>query len=149
MLNLFQHLKTEIMKLIATILVAATMFIANNLSAQNKTITVTVVNASSDEGKIGYALYNKANFMGKALQGKNGKIVNGKSTVIFKNVPSGEYAVVCYHDKNDNDKMDFSSQKMPLEDYGMSNNHMAFAPPSFENGKFVVADKNVTLEIKF
>ena len=137
------------MKFLTTIILVATLFIVNNLSAQNKTITVTVVNATSDEGKIGYALYDKANFMGKAIQGKNGKIVNGKSTVVFKDVPSGEYAIICYHDKNDNDKMDFSPQKMPLEDYGMSNNHMAFAPPNFENGKFVVANKNVTLEIKF
>ena len=137
------------MKILTTILLVAVMFIANNMSAQNKTITVTVVNATSDEGKIGYALYDKANFMGKAIQGKNGKIVNGKSTVVFKDVPSGEYAVVCYHDKNNNNKMDFSPQRMPLEDFGTSNNVMVMGPPQFENSKFVVADKNVTLEIKF
>ncbi len=45
--------------------------------------------------------------------------------------------------------MDFSPNRMPLEDFGASNNVMAFAPPTFENAKFVVKDKEVSLEIKF
>ena len=45
--------------------------------------------------------------------------------------------------------MDFAPNRMPLEDFGASNNNMSFGPPQFENAKFVVADKNVSLEIKF
>ncbi|QNM86132.1 DUF2141 domain-containing protein [Polaribacter haliotis] len=138
------------MKFLLSILVVAMLSITNSITAQNtQTITVTVVNATSDAGKIGYALYTKDNFMGKPIQGKNGKIVNGKSTIVFENVPSGEYAVTCYHDKNNNDKMDFSANRMPLEDYGSSNNVMAFAPPSFENAKFMLKDEDLKLEIKF
>ena len=137
------------MKLLVTLLTATMLFITNSIIAQNKTITVTVVNITSDAGKVGFALYNKDNFMKTPVQGTNGKIVNRKSTVIFENVPAGEYAVVCYHDKNNNDKLDFSPQRIPLEDYGASNNHMAFAPPTFENAKFIVSDKNVSLDIKF
>jgi uncharacterized protein (DUF2141 family) len=138
------------MKLLPSILIGAMLFISNSITAQNnKTITVTVVNATSDSGKIGYALYTKDNFMGEPIQGKNGKIINGKSTIIFENVPSGEYAITCYHDKNDNDKMDFSSNGMPLEEYGSSNNVMAFAAPSYENAKFTLADKDLSFDIKF
>lgn len=137
------------MKFLATLLVTAALFVSTTITAQNKTITATVVNVSSDTGKVGFALYNKTNFMMKPVQGANGKIENGKSVVVFKDVAPGEYAVVCYHDKNDNDKMDFSPQRMPLEAYGASNNHMAFAPPTFENAKFVVSDKDVSLDIKF
>lgn len=138
------------MKLIATILVAATMFIANNLSAQNRTITATVENAASDSGKVNYALYTKDNFRMDPIQAQSSKIIDGKSTVTFKNVPEGEYAIVCFHDKNDNDKFDFDANKMPLEDYGVSNNIMnRFGPPQYDDAKFIVADKNVTLEIKF
>lgn len=140
------------MKFLLSILVVAMLSISNSLTAQNtktQTITVTVVNATSDAGKIGFALYTKENFMGKPLQGKEGKIKDGKSTVVFENVPSGEYAITCYHDKNNNDKMDFSANRMPLEDYGASNNVMNFGPPNFDDAKFKVADKNVTLEIKF
>jgi uncharacterized protein (DUF2141 family) len=138
------------MKFLLSILVVAMLSITNSIIAQNtKTITVTVVNATSDTGKIGYALYNKDNFGLKPIQGKEGKIVNGKSTVVFENVPSGEYAVTCYHDKNNNNKMDFAANGMPLEDYGSSNNVMAFAPPSYENAKFMLKDENLKLEIKF
>ena len=45
--------------------------------------------------------------------------------------------------------MDFKANGMPLEDYGASNNNMTFGPPNFEDAKFIVTDKNVSLEIKF
>lgn len=138
------------MKFLVSVVLAASLFISDKINAQdNVNIKVTVVNVTSDDGKIGFALYNKDNFMKTPVQGTNGKIIDGKSTVTFKDVTPGTYAIVCYHDKNNNDKMDFSAQRMPLEDYGASNNHMAFAPPSFENAKFVVSDKDVSLDIKF
>ena len=83
------------------------------------------------------------------LQAKNAKIVEGKSIVVFENIEPGDYAVVCFHDKNDNDKMDFQENGMPMEDYGASNNIMSFGPPTYSNAKFTVADENVKLEIKF
>jgi len=138
------------MKVLVTLLAATALFISTKLNAQEKvTITATVVNVSSNEGKVGFALYDKNTFMAKPIQSVNSKIENGKSIVTFKDVPAGEYAIVCYHDKNNNDRMDFSPQRMPLEDYGSSNNVMNFGPPTFENAKFKVYDKNVSLEIKF
>ena len=138
------------MKLLVSILAGVMFFISNSITAQNKTsITATVVNVTSDSGKVGFALYDKTNFMMKPLQTMNAKIVNGKSTVTFKNVKAGEYAIICFHDKNDNDRMDFEESGRPLEDYGASNNVMNFGPPRYDDAKFVVTNKNVTLEIKF
>ncbi len=137
------------MKLIVSLLVATALFISSTITAQNKKITATVINVTSDTGKVGFALYNKTTFMKNPLQSKNAKIVDGKSTVTFENLEPGVYAVVCYHDRNDNNKMDFRENGMPLEDYGASNNVMNFGPPSFENAKFVVDDKDVSLDIKF
>ena len=45
--------------------------------------------------------------------------------------------------------MDFEANGMPIEDYGASNNVMNFGPPKFEDAKFSIIDKNVSLEIKF
>ena len=137
------------MKLIVAILTTTILFITNSITAQNNTVTATVINATSDAGKVGFALYDKTNFRIKPIQGAASKIVNGKSVVVFKNVTAGEYAVICYHDKNNNDKMDFETNGMPLEDYGASNNVMNFGPPKFEDAKFTIIDKNVSLEIKF
>tara|TARA_B110000027_G_scaffold125581_1_gene143115 strand:- start:800 stop:937 length:138 start_codon:yes stop_codon:yes gene_type:complete len=45
--------------------------------------------------------------------------------------------------------MDFQPNGMPLEDYGASNNIMNFGPPKYEDAKFTVTDKKVSLKIKF
>ena len=137
------------MKILASILVVVIISITNIITAQNKTITATVLNISSDKGIVKFALYNKTNFRLKPLQSEIGNIENGETTITFKEVAGGEYAIVCYHDKNSNDKMDFQPNGMPLEAYGASNNVMNFGPPRFDDAKFTVVDKNVSLEIKF
>ena len=137
------------MKILATVLTAAMILTGSLMSSQKKTITATVVNVTSDSGKVSFALYNKDTFMKTPLQAKNGKIEEGKSTVTFEDVEPGDYAVICFHDKNDNDKMDFQENGMPMEDYGASNNVMSFGPPTYSNAKFTLADKDITLEIKF
>jgi uncharacterized protein (DUF2141 family) len=137
------------MKTLVSILVVVIISITNIITAQNKTITATVLNISSDKGIVKFALYNKTNFRLKPLQSEIGNIENGKTTITFKEVAGGEYAIVCYHDKNSNDKMDFQPNGMPLEAYGASNNVMNFGPPRFDDAKFTVVDKNVSLEIKF
>jgi uncharacterized protein (DUF2141 family) len=144
-----QQLKQTSMNFLTSILVVVILLITNSIAAQNKVISVTVANVTSDQGKVGFALYTKANFMGKPVQGKEGEIKNGKSNVVFENISEGEYSVICYHDKNNNGKMDFSTNRMPLEDYGASNNIMAFAPPTFEGSKFLVSSKDVSINIKF
>ena len=137
------------MKTLVSILVVVIISITNIITAQNKTITATVLNISSDKGIVKFALYNKTNFRLKPLQSEIGNIENGKTTITFKEVAGGEYAIVCYHDKNSNDKMDFQPNGMPFEAYGASNNIMNFGPPRFDDAKFTVVDKNVSLEIKF
>ncbi|WP_075341393.1 DUF2141 domain-containing protein [Tenacibaculum agarivorans] len=137
------------MKTLATILIS--MLIVTSISAQEtkQTITVTVVNATSDKGTIKFALFTKATFLVKEpLQAKEGKIKDGKTTIVFENVPTGEYAVTCYHDKNGNNKMDFEPNGMPMEAYGASNNVMNFEPPRYDDAKFTILDKDVSLDIK-
>lgn len=138
------------MKFLGSILVGVVLFFSNSLTAQNKTtITASVVNVTSNKGKVGFALYNKTNFMMQPLQTKEAKIVDGVSSVTFKDVESGEYAIICFHDKNENGKMDFQENGMPLEDYGASNNVMNFGPPQYDDAKFIVTDKKIDLKIRF
>lgn len=138
------------MKLIVSLLAATVLFISNSITAQDQvTITATVVNVTSNIGKVGFALYNKENFMGTPILGDKVAVIDGKSFVVFKNIQPGVYAITCYHDKNSNDKMDFATNGMPLEDYGASNNIKSYGPPNFDHAKFTVSDKDVSLEIKF
>ena len=137
------------MKILAAVLTVVMMFSTSITSTKKQHVTATVVNVSTDSGKVSFALYDKANFMRQPLQSKNGKIVDGKSTVTFENVAPGEYAIICFHDKNDNDAMDFQENGMPMEDYGATNNIMNFGPPKYDDAKFTVSDEDLTFEIKF
>ncbi len=137
------------MKFLASIIVGAMLFITNTVTAQKQTITVEVLNVTSDKGTVNFALFDKKNFRRIPLQSQIAKIVEGKTKVIFKDIETGEYAVICYHDKNENGKMDFEPNGMPKEDYGTSNNNMSFGPPRYDDAKFTINDKNVSLEIKF
>jgi len=142
-----QHLILTIVLVFSSI---AMLFAQENDTNKKGTIvTVSVVNALNDKGAIKFAFYTKENFRMKPLFAKSAHIKNGKSTVTFSNVPEGEYAIISYHDENNNGRMDFFENGMPKESYGTSNNPMNFGPPTFESSKFKVADKNLSLEIKF
>jgi len=137
------------MKFIFALLITIMLFVTNTITAQKKMITATVSNVTSNIGLVNFALFDKTNFKVKALQTKRSKIIEGKSRVVFNNVTAGEYAIICYHDKNENNQLDFQNNGMPSEDYGISNNIMNFGPPKYEDAKFSVTDKNVSLEIRF
>lgn len=137
------------MKTLFTLLISAIAIL--NVAAQDKkqTITVTIENVTSDKGSVFFGLHNKETFMKQEpLQKAEGKIANGKTKIVFVNIPAGEYAIMCYHDKNNNGMMDFQPNGMPMEDYGASNNVMNFGPPRYSDAKFTVTDKDVSLEIK-
>jgi len=137
------------MKILVTILIGIMLFVSSRLIAQRQSITVYMENISTDKGTVKFALYDETNFRMQSLQSATGKIKAGKTTIVFKDVLPGAYAIVCYHDKNENNQMDFQPNGMPLEDYGTSNNVMSYGPANFEAAKFIVADKNIVLNIRF
>ena len=123
--------------------------------SQNKTqsysLNVTATNAISDKGKVYFALYDtEEHFNNKqALATAEALLTEGVCKITFKNLKPGVYAVVFFHDANSNGKMDFQSNGMPLEDYGVSNNISSFGPPNFEDAKFEITNKNLDLTLKF
>jgi len=114
------------------------------------TISIAIENITIDNGKIVYGIYTEDSFMKKPVFSKTAKIKDGKSVVTFTDIPTGEYAVICYHDKNDNDKMDFETNGMPQEDYGISNNKLnPFGPPVWNDGKFSFDGSEKLVTIRF
>ena len=117
---------------------------------QGVDLTVTIDNVTSDNGKVKLSLHTVNTFMkGKGITSAESEIKDGKITVTFENVEAGDYAIMAFHDANDNNKMDFRENGMPLESYGMSNNPMSFGPPKYEEAKFNVADKDLEMNIRF
>ena len=117
---------------------------------KGKTLTVTIENAKSDNGKIVVALNTKDTFLkAQPIQSASVDIKDGKATVTFENVQSGDYAIVALHDLNGNQTMDFEANGMPKESYGTSNNPRSFGPPNYNDAKFSVANEDLDLSIRF
>lgn len=113
-------------------------------------VSVTVNNIRSTDGTFYISLYNSEEGLRTrtSIKSKSFKIVENSIVVTFEDIPKGEYAVGCFHDENDNQLMDFYDDGMPKENYGLSNNHVYYGPPTFEDAKFEVSDTNLTFEIK-
>lgn len=113
-------------------------------------ISVSVNNVQSNEGKVMFGLYTSDTFMKtKPDYGRIGQIENGKASVTFDSIPPGTYAIICYHDKNDNNQIDFDQSGIPVESYGVSNNPFAYGPPQWEEAKFNFEGGEQTMEIRF
>ncbi len=114
------------------------------------TITVTVPNVTSSDGKVMFGLYDESTFMKAGpIQSDKSEIKDGIAKITFTNVPEGVYAISCVHDANDNDRMDFEANGMPKENYGVSNNQMnLYGPPTWSEAKFDVGNKDLNLEIR-
>jgi uncharacterized protein (DUF2141 family) len=71
-----------------------------------------------------------------------------KNIVSFSNVDPGHYAVIVFHDENNNAKLDRGLFGMPTEPYGFSNDARSFfGAPSFDAAAVEVdgADQAVTI----
>ena len=70
-------------------------------------------------------------------------------TYTFSNVTPGTYGVSVLHDLNQNMRMDYQSNGMPTEPYGMSGNDMSMGPPSFDAVSFEVGTGDHEIAIRF
>lgn len=136
-----------------TIAILFSLFLCQIAFAQTETgnITVSVENLSSEEGKVYFALFNEDNFLKKApIQGEVSEIKEGIAQITFSEVPTGTYAITAYHDKNGNQQMDFESNGIPKENYGVSNNQMnLYGPPLWEDAKFEFDGSEKALQLQF
>ena len=121
------------------------------LSAQHQLI-IEVKKVPDSEGKISAALYTDAkSFLkfDKVFAATTSDAVEGRTQLVLNDIPSGNYAVALFHDKNGNDELDTNWMGIPKEKVAFSNAKMKlFGPPSFEECSFELKS-NQTLEIRF
>lgn len=130
------------------ILSATSAVVAQN--NQKNTITITVSNISSNDGKVFIGLYDsKENFLNKRYKGTISSIENNSCEVAIENVPDGVYAISIYHDENNNNTLDTGMFGIPKEDYGCSNGARGFmGPPKWEDAKFEIKGESINQHIK-
>lgn len=122
-------------------------------NADNYSLTVQVANLRNSNGLMQFALYNKEGSIPdehyenyyKILKGK---IIDGSSTITFKNIPLGKYAVNILHDENNNGKID-KGFILPIEGVGFSNYQSVGLTnrPNFSKASFDLKE-NKTISVK-
>ena len=119
--------------------------------AGGSSVKAGVQNIRTNQGTVYFAIYNSQKSFNdrSAFASQEAIVKNNSVEVFFENLPQNTYAIVCFHDTNNNGKMDFDSRGMPLEDYGTSAKERSFGPPLFDDAKFEVKEKDVTFEIIF
>jgi uncharacterized protein (DUF2141 family) len=104
---------------------------------QSNSITITIKNIKDAKGSILVGLYTaEKDFLKNPAYGKAAKANGSEVTVVFDNLPQGEYAVSIIHDENDNQEFDRSRIGIPKEGFCFGNNaHAKFGPPKYSQVK--------------
>ena len=134
------------MKAIATIISAAAVLMAAG-AAQAGDVTVKLSGAHAGGGKVFATLYNRDNFFKAGAMHATVDPASGEVTVVFRDVPAGDYAFMAYHDENGDGQMGRSPVGMPTEGWAMSNADALMGPPTFDVLKFAVAGSGATIAV--
>jgi uncharacterized protein (DUF2141 family) len=72
----------------------------------------------------------------------------GSQTIVITGLKPGRYAVIAFHDENDDGKLEATPWGVPLEGYGFSNDAQGFLhAPSFGAAAVAVTDPGTTATI--
>ena len=145
-------MKITIITLLAFAL-SLTLYSFAKPNAETFSLTIDVKNLRNEKGVVQFALYNKDGSIPdedyedyyKILKGE---IINGSSTISFKNIPTGKYAVNILHDENKNGKID-KGFILPIEGIGFSNFQSIGLTnrPNFSRASFELKE-NKTINVK-
>ncbi|MES2260422.1 MAG: DUF2141 domain-containing protein [Pseudomonadota bacterium] len=129
------------------------LFVVSAGSAYAADINVTVDGLANDQGQVLVGLYNQASEFpkGKRIEDKITPAAKGAVTVVFKDVPAGQYALSAFQDVNKNRRLDANMQGIPTEPIGASRDARGrMGPPTFDDAVFTVgsAPLNLTIHLK-
>ncbi len=114
-------------------------------------LQATITPIKKGSGPLRCALFNEAEGFPGPSPIIDGDIESDPSaeslTVSYGELPSGDYALTCFQDENNNGVLDTNAFGAPTEGYGASNNKLpAAAPPSFDESKVTLTD-NQSVEL--
>lgn len=96
------------------------------------------VKVDGQGGHVICALFRADGWLEKPVATVKSKLRSRRANCVFANVKSGTYAIVAFHDENDNGDIDKNFLGIPTESWCTSRNAKAFlGPPSFGAAKFL------------
>ncbi|MFC3607626.1 DUF2141 domain-containing protein [Stutzerimonas tarimensis] len=120
------------------------LFAASGCLAQ--TLQVELHEVQHDRGTLRIAVYaDPQGFLKPDQAFATRELAAEPGTVMVEfEVGPGRYAVLAYHDEDDNGQLNRRLGMFPAEGYGLSNNPRVMGPPSYEASAFEVADEPLT-----
>jgi uncharacterized protein (DUF2141 family) len=123
----------------------------NSNIVERGTIRVKISGFESDLGDCWFALDNSKEVYeskGSVFIGRILPIINRSVYIKLDSLEYGKYAIRVFHDENSNGKIDLNFLGIPIEDYGYSNNAIAwFGPPRWEKASFIFNQSEMQVEI--
>ncbi|TVP51910.1 MAG: DUF2141 domain-containing protein [Mongoliibacter sp.] len=116
-------------------------------------LTLEVTNVKDESGVIRVLLFKgESGFpgdVGKAFRNASVPIKGNKATIVFKDLPEGEYALSVFHDSLNTGKLRTNAMGIPRDGYGFSNNASGtFGPPKYKDASFKVTTDQNQVSIK-
>jgi uncharacterized protein (DUF2141 family) len=134
------------------IIVAGLTLFGQIVLAQNYDLTIQITGFESMGGNCIVTLFDDSkpfNVQNKGIsQVKQAISSDSTCTVIFKHLPRGNYAIIAFHDENNDGVLNTNLLGLPKEGVGNSNNHKG--RPAFNKSKFLLQKNElVKIEIKY
>jgi uncharacterized protein (DUF2141 family) len=114
------------------------------------TVSVTLSGMKNDKGSLVYAMWSGPEgwLEDNTIREGAAPIENGSSTLYFRELPYGEYAISVYQDRNGNGKLDTGLFGIPKEPFGFSNDpKLSFGPPKYEDSAFTLETPEHSIQI--
>ncbi len=136
--------KTSLSCIIA---IALATVISAPVAAADLVIKISPVEKAA--GKMMVAIYDsKDSFRKSTAQASAMPATTGKMQFTFANLTAGDYAVLVYHDINDNGDLDTNMLGLPKEPWGASlEGKVLFGAPSWRKTQFTLDDDGKTISI--
>jgi len=121
---------------------------------QEYQLTLKVTGIKEIKGELVIGLYNNQKAWlkkGKEFSKKTIKITAKKESIVFDNIPAGNYAISLFHDENMDGKVNRSLIRIPKEGYGFSNNtRVTIKAPGFKKSSFQISgDRDEIIKLKY
>lgn len=118
--------------------------------ANSAELDVTITGEKPGAGPVRVALYHDSRSFrheDQAVAVLSATAESGAAKVVFQGLPAGRYAVIAYHDENNNKKLDMTMGMFPREGWGLSNDPHVLGPPEFRQSAFDVGESQTSITV--
>lgn len=121
-----------------------------SVQADEAQLIVNLHNVRDNTGNLRASVYREPDSFRKedrAVQVLSVAAAKGDMKMVFKALPPGRYAIMAYHDADQDGKLGLRFGMFPTEGYGLSNNPKVMGPPKFADSAFEVTGPETSVNI--